>query len=458
MKRVIRRPNPETKSRAVIDSQPIQLTIEKAIYGGAGLAHAPADDTARGGKAIFIPMTLPGEVVEAEITAEKKQFANARLLRVLEPATGRVDPRCKHFGVCGGCDYQYADAKTQLAMKKNILRETLERAGLAKLQMHMPKIETHATDAWEYRNRVRMHTLLLEGRIRLGYTRANSNAVVPVEECPITAPLLLKAAKAVEKLAYEDRNIFNVLHVCSEVEFFCDAGESQLQVTLTNQEGARTVGLESFEARLCEHMPTLRSVAWRGYKSAAEVLYSLHGEEYNVPHGAFFQANRKLLPKLVECVTQGRSGRVAWDLYAGVGLFASVLAKQFTELVAVESAPGATAALRENLRGASAKCSVRHSDTLSFLRVTAAQKMATPDLMAPDLVVLDPPRTGLGAEVCTLLATIAPTEIVYVSCDPATMARDLASLISTGWHCDSLHLFDMFPQTSHIESVAVLKR
>jgi 23S rRNA (uracil1939-C5)-methyltransferase len=168
-----------------------------------------------------------------------------------------------------------------------------------------------------------------------------------------------------------------------------------------------------------------------------------------VPRGAFFQVNRFLLPDLLALVTANRTGALAWDLYAGVGLFARVLARSFVQVVAVEIAEPAASALASthlsNLRAVK-------SATLDFLRAAVLQRDR------PNLVVLDPPRSGAGPEVCALLARVAVPNLVYISCSPEALPRDLATLAASGYAISELHLFDLFPQTTHIETVAVLTR
>ena len=167
-------------------------------------------------------------------------------------------------------------------------------------------------------------------------------------------------------------------------------------------------------------------------------------------HGAFFQVNRWLVDGLVDEVTAGKKGGLAWDLFAGVGLFARKLTESFARVVAVESAPPATAALEENLRGTSGVCGASFHSRLSATRSEKAER--------PDLIVVDPPRTGLGAEVTALLAEVGATELVYVSCDPATLARDLRALVESGYSIESVTLADLFPQTFHLETVVHLRR
>ena len=169
---------------------------------------------------------------------------------------------------------------------------------------------------------------------------------------------------------------------------------------------------------------------------------------YRVDHGAFFQVNRWLVDGLVDRVTAGRRGALAWDLFAGVGLFARRLAENFAQVTAVESAPAAVGALAQNLEGTQGTCV--KAETLAFLKAHRTAK--------PDLIVVDPPRVGLGAETTSLLAEVGAPAIVYVSCDPATLARDLRALVGAGYELSSVALADLFPQTFHLESVVELRR
>ena len=218
---------------------------------------------------------------------------------------------------------------------------------------------------------------------------------------------------------------------------------------------------KEFAGALSEQIPALKGVefvaeerARQPPRSAAQwgegsIVYRAAGFDYRVDHGAFFQVNRWLVDGLVENVSSELSGALAWDLFAGVGLFARQLTASFGRVIAVESAPSAMAALKQNLNGTHATA-VR-AETLSFLR--SAQKDER-----PDLIVVDPPRTGLGAETTALLAQIETPALVYVSCDPATLARDLRALIAAGYAIEKLTLADLFPQTFHLETVARLRR
>ncbi|MHB1700567.1 MAG: class I SAM-dependent RNA methyltransferase [Acidobacteriaceae bacterium] len=515
-----------------------QLRIEKAVYGGAGLARlAPPEDQAAeqtlaaARKTVFVPFALPGELVEAKIVEDKGSFANASLARVLEPSPDRVSPLCPHFGVCGGCHYQHASYGEQLAMKANILRETLERARLRDLPpikaLHASALlESSAPEgAWAYRNRIRFHVASTGHDLALGYRKSASHEVVLVVDaatapsCPIATPLLLRAAKALVDAATESPTAFALLGGCAEVEMFCNADQAELQMALYQRESAadggasdgvafRAIcdllseaapqlvggglyapatqtsrGKKQPQAKIAGEAPTMahKQVAAWGIPT---LRYRAAGGVYRVARGAFFQVNRWLADDLVSLVAKGRSGALAWDLYAGVGLFSRVLMRGFKHVVAVETASPANKDLAFNLESAvSAEGAVGAergsrtavaATTLDFLqqqtgasnpekrqqghraRFQSAAKEVKRS--TPDLIVVDPPRAGLGREVCELLGRVAAPELIYVSCDPATLSRDLVALVESGYKIQQLHLVDMFPQTFHLETVAVLHR
>jgi 23S rRNA (uracil1939-C5)-methyltransferase len=268
------------------------------------------------------------------------------------------------------------------------------------------------------------------------------------------------AAQAVEEVARE----FAPALRPTELSLFCDAGESALLATVFVA-NPKKLRLAELALTLYKRIPALigvelvtedrpgqqqRTVAQWG---AATLTYHAAGFDYRVDHGAFFQVNRWLVDSLIERVVTGHQGKLAWDLFAGVGLFARQLTTNFACVVAVESASSATPALAANLKD-TAGIPVK-SETLAFLRTHATHHPK--DASAPDLIVVDPPRTGLGAETCALLAGIVAPALIYVSCDPATLARDLRSLIASGYQIQSITLADLFPQTFHLETVVQLR-
>jgi 23S rRNA (uracil1939-C5)-methyltransferase len=412
----------------------MKLRIEKAIYGGDGLARIP------GGKTVFVPGTLPGELVEATIATDRRSFATGKLDAVLEPSAERVAPECEYFPRCGGCQYQHTNPAFQLQMKLDILKETLGRA-------HVPvpnEIATLAGSPWGYRNRVRLHV----AGPRLGYRQRGSHKLLPVTHCPIAAPVLEQAIAVVERIA-------GLEALCDEIEFFTNGEQDQLLISLWPgpRQRAHEQALEVFAERVQVQLPALIGVGLftqqnMKYWGQRSLTYTVGGIPYQISLGSFFQVNRFLLPELLQLVVKNRSGRMAWDLYAGAGLFARAL--EFETVTAVESEGFSSDDLKKNLE--SRPHQVVRSSTLDFLRSQSSAQAK------PDLIVVDPPRAGLGKEICGHLSRFAAPNIIYVSCDPATLARDLQTLLESGYFIETIQLVDMFPQTFHLETVTVLVR
>jgi 23S rRNA (uracil1939-C5)-methyltransferase len=432
----------------------VKLRIEKAVYGGSGLARVPADGPPEiAGKAVFVPQALPGELVDAAIATERRGYVTASLNSVLESSPARIAPGCEYYGRCGGCHYQHVTYADQLAIKRAILIESLERAHVAP----PAEIRIRSADPWRYRNRVRLHVTVGSPR-SLSYREGSSHRDLPVTHCPVAAPLLQQAIGVVNLLLQQQPDFAQLLN---EVEFFTNADESALLVSLFTQQRKLPERLPAlFADALGRELPQLagirafsldrktRRTQASGSWGDPRLIYEVGALSYRVSAGAFFQVNRHLIPVLLQEVASGRKGKLAWDLYSGVGLFAQALAESFEQIIAVESSPASSGDLGYNLRGPGHKRIAQ--DTSRFLR--------SPQSRHPDLVVVDPPRAGLGAEVCRLLAAAAPRQIVYVSCDPATLSRDLHALQPSGYRPVALTLIDLFPQTFHLETVATLER
>ena len=437
MKR-IRKPPPKN----VKPTRSILVEIEKPIYGGAFLARVE-------GKAMFVPLTLSGEQAQVRIVEEKRGYATGEPEEIVTTSPDRVAPGCRHFGVCGGCNYQHASYAAQLVFKQEILRETLQRGGV-----NAPEtIDVLAGHEWQYRNRIRLG---FDAAGRVGYRARRSHDLVPISECPIASPLLVRAALSAAEILREEKTGVRP----TEVSLFCNAEETELLASIFVRDAAPR-GFDRFFAEWKKRIPTLvgaeliaeadapQSAGAAAQLGEASLTYRAAGIDYRVDHRAFFQVNRWLVDALLDRVTAGRRGRLAWDLFAGVGLFSRRLAEGFDHVVAVESAPTAAKALAHNLHGVAATCVT--TETLAFL--SAQDKTGR-----PDLIVVDPPRTGLGAETTALLVAVGAPAIVYVSCDPATLARDLRAMINSGYVLSSVTLADLFPQTFHLESVVELRR
>ncbi len=432
-------------------SESSRLRVERPLYGGDFTTSDPR---------IALPFVLSEETVEVS--------PDGQLLQVLKAGVERVTPRCPHFGACGGCQYQMAVDPEQLALKREILYTELQNAGIA---WH-DEISTHNAQPYGYRNRIRVRIQRIAGALHFGYNIRATTDFLPVATCPISAPILVETVEALIALAGADRDAAHWLDATAEVELFVNDDLSRIQVTLFSAprtkapQGSFMRMISALQLRVPQVVgaaaaafdprtgPTGRILAEHG---ATGLNYKVHvgngqTETYWVSRGSFFQVNRFLIGKLVQLVRDGRSGAIAWDLFAGVGLFSRVLAKNFAQVTAVESNPSAAKDLGAALKKLGPQHRAVLQTTLDFLREAITQRER------PDLIVLDPPRAGAGLEACALLGRIAAPRIVYVSCDPVMLARDLAALETSGYRMAAVHLVDLFPQTFHIETVVMLSR
>ena len=429
----------------------MQLKIEKLVYGGDGLGRLPADQHGPG-KTVFVPFVLEGETVEAEVTEQKAGFSRARLSSVTAPSAGRTQPECPYFQRCGGCQYQHTDYPNQLAIKAKVLRETLWRT--AKIELTCP-LELHRSPEWNYRNRTRLK-IQTAPEFALGYYKFKSHELLPIEQCPISSPLINRAIARIWSAGREGKIPGAVL----EVELFADAFDAALLVELYCRQGTPRREARDIAERFTAIFPGAKGVSIFAFPSAkalpelrlahlgsAEISYETKAFTYRVGAGAFFQANRFLVDELVELATKAASGKLALDLYAGVGLFSAVLSKSFRQVISVEASQTCFSDLRHN-------CGQKVKAVLA----TTEKYLSQPSGIHPDFVVADPPRGGLGETVVRSLARLEVPRVAYVSCDPSTLARDLGTFGGLGYRVAEAHLIDLFPQTFHIESVFHLTR
>jgi 23S rRNA (uracil1939-C5)-methyltransferase len=425
----------------------LNLNIEKLVYGGDGLSRLPPDDQGRS-KAVFVPFVLEGEGVESTVVENKPSFARAKLDSVLKPSPLRIQAPCPYFQRCGGCHYQHTSYEHQLEIKTAILKENLRR--IAKLEL-VNELVVHASPPWNYRNRARLKARTEPG-FSLGYYRFGAHELLPVEQCPISSPLLNRAISALWTLGRAGKFEPSV----QEIELFANAEDQKLFAEIYCTGAAEERAVEKFAMALPIVLPEVAGVTAFALPQAesperkriaaagkAELTYVTKLAKFKVSAGSFFQVNRHLIDALVEIVTAGRSGKQALDFYAGVGLFSSVLAGSFAEVTAVESSQTSHADLRYN---SPPNVKVIRALTEQYLGIAGRR-------LQPDLVVVDPPRSGLGARVLNALSGLKSPRLTYVSCDPATLARDLAGLLKAGYRIEEAHLIDLFPQTYHIESV-----
>lgn len=423
------------------------LTIEKLVYGGDGLARRPD-------KTIFIPFVLEGEQVDAQIIEERPGFARAQLTEIVSGSPRRVDPPCPYFGRCGGCHYQHTNYEHQLEIKSAILRETLRRIG--KLDWS-GDINVHPSPPWNYRNRTRMR-IMRHPEFSLAYFRSGSHEPLAIAECPISSPLINRAIAAINAIGDAPPEL-------NEIEFFADVIEQDLMLELYCEGSLPpSASCARFSDALRLALPEIvciaASVESNQHERDSSVLsqrksrilfgdeflnYRTAGGLYRVSPGSFFQTNRFMTDDLVQSATANTNGKLALDLYAGVGLFTIPLSRTFAQVIAVESSPASIINLRENA-----------PQNVTEYGEPVERFLAQSQRLRPDFVIVDPPRAGLGERVARQLAALAAPRITYVSCDPSTLARDLRVLTASQYVIEQIHLVDLFPQTYHLETVVCL--
>lgn len=347
------------------------------------------------GKVIFIPGAIPGERILVELTEEKGDFSRARIVDILEPSKERITPKCPFYGRCGGCDFQFIDNATQVAYKEMIAQENLERIGKIDLSQ-IEFLGSVVKSEWGYRNRVRFHTQ----DNKVGFLGRQSNKLVPIDHCLVLSDQLnLYLGERRKEVLKQKSGSVNAL-----------AGKSE--VTFTRRPVALTVGDKTL------------------YCDAK----------------AFFQSNHYILPELVAYVKEMVRGERILDLYSGVGTFATFLEGEGRQIIAVERDRRCLELAKRNLR------------ETQFVPLPLEMWVKRENLPQVDTIVVDPPREGLEREVLNILTTLGAERIVYVSCDSVTLSRDLRLFATKGYQVTSIKMFDMYPQTSHVECVALLSR
>src|SRR3984893_6821681 len=445
-------------------SDELLLLIDKLVYGGDGLTHA-------GGNTVFVPYVLPGEGVRAATKTKKKKLIWTKLVEVTSPSTERITPSCPHFQICGGCHYQHIPAIAQTRLKIEILRETLSRLGGVQWT---GEIVPHTGQPYSYRKRAEW-AVRSGMRRALGYFLPESSMILPIDTCPILSPRLLETFTLLQEIARGGKLPVGIL----EIEAFTDSADEK--VALNVEFDKFPAPAEETAGLFRKELPRLESLLLLDQKKdrfeltgPGFLVHEVSGFMYQVSHLSFFQVNRFLTEGLLKAVTDGAKGDLALDLYAGVGFFTLPLAQTFERVVSVDANLAATRDLFANAKNASVEVVSHNEHAEEFLKKTAER---------PDFVVLDPPRSGLGTAAAAALASLGAAEIVYLSCDPSTLARDLVVLtgsqrksretlseVSVGaggnsssgitnlYEITEMAMFDLFPQTFHIETLVRLRR
>ncbi len=386
-------------------TEPTYLTvrIESLVFGGAGLAHGPD------GRVVFVSFAAPGELVEALVEREYPDYLQAVVSRVIEPSPDRVEAPCPVFGQCGGCQLQHMNYPAQLAAKEAVVREQLRRIG--RLDDSVVRPISGAADPWGYRNHLRFSTGKKYGDV--GYIGRKGYGLLKVEACPIADPWV---SELLPKLQGHG------------------AGLHQIQV----RHSAQTETFLIIPAIPGLDVPT-------GQKAYAE---ELGGRRFDVSASAFFQVNHAQAEQMLRLVGEAlpERGELLIDGFAGVGTFAVLFADRFARVLAIEESNSAAKDSERNL-----------SQAPNVEMLVGKVEDVLPELdVRPDAIILDPPRPGCAPAILRAILEFQPATVVYVSCNPATLARDLRALVNGGYQLDWVTPLDMFPQTGHIECVSKL--
>lgn len=410
---------------------PVVARIEGFTHGGEGVARVD-------GKAVFVPGALPGERVQLRVTEDRTRWARAQLLEVLVPAPGRVTPPCPHATDCGGCDLQHAAPGAQRELKTRVVREQLTRLG----RVEDPPVAPCRAVGPDlgYRTHAQLHAAP-DGR--LGYYRAGTHDVVPVAVCPVLTP----AAQGVRAAIGDATGAASVA-----VRGHDRTGATAAVLT----PGPGPLELPAGEDGLVLAQPSGKALPIRGDGSLTERVGAF---TYRFDTSSFFQVSPDGAEALVTEVLAAAGaidGALVWDLYAGVGLLSLPLAAAGAEVVAVEGHAPAAAWCGVNARTAELDVRVETADVREFVAAVARGRRR--ELDPPEVVVLDPPRTGAGREAIADLDRLAPAAIVYVACDVAALARDTRQLTEAGYRLTAVQPLDLFPMTHHVEVVARFTR
>lgn len=384
----------------------LEVEIERILPGGVGLAH---DD----GQTIFVSLAAPGDAVRIQIDRTRGNVAFASIIEIIRPSPARVEPPCPYFGRCGGCDFQQLNYQAQLKAKVEIIRDCLHRIAHVELPA---EIEIHPSpNQWHYRPRANWQ--VDPETKELGYFEGGSRRVCDVAECAVLVPAL--------QATLED---------------------------LRAQLGSDTfpAGVRNIEAVVGDEGVSL-APGWVGFQTK-NVSRKIGDYTYRFSADTFFQINQELLVPLIANAIGDAHGTVAIDLYCGAGLFTVPLAVRFEKVIGVESNPLAAKFALRNLQSAKLSNARIHTAPVGvWLNDQPAESAPV------DLVLLDPPRAGAETTVIRGILALQPRHISYVSCDPATLARDLKKLLVSGYSLESVTAFDMFPQTHHVETVVHLR-
>lgn len=398
------------------------------------------------GKVVFVPGALPGEDVELMIGDEKKNYLRGRLDSIIEPAPERVNPPCPYFSQCGGCHYQHASYDLQVDLKTRVVEQTLQRVGGIDADI-LPCVP--AVRPWRYRNKVTWHGAYVDGHWRFGYYHGESKDIIDIDNCLLVSDAMQDAGLAVNR-ALKELNPRMPLEVT--VRESTSSGALMAIIAGIEREAALEIlpCVEELTASLYlfnEKGVECLKVSSRGFEE------TIGGTRFGLSPLSFFQVNTEQAEKLVNLVQENlnlQGGEQVLDAYCGVGTLALSLASQVKRVVGVESYLTAVEDAKKNAR--------RNGLSNSRFLAGAAEQVLPSLSQRFDAVILDPPRAGCQLQVIKAVERMKIPKVVYVSCEPSTLARDLSRFQQAGYHVEKVQPLDMFPQTYHVETVVVLYR
>lgn len=424
--------------------------IESLAHGGDGVTRL--DD----GRTAFVPGSCPGDVVTLEITEDHGRWVRARITEILEPSADRVDPPCPYVGLCGGCQWQHVSYSRQLVEKRRGLVDALTRIG------HLSTVDVADTipspAEYGYRNKIELAVTGSGNALKVGFVRAGSSEVVPVDECMLLTrgkPKMPKSLAGALRFLMTRGNT----HVVRAALRISSSGEVAVDVRTTPGPFPRALAARVLSEATGARTVTRTMIRDNGDTrdiAGVEVLAGpgswnerLGGDRYRISPPSFFQVNTGAATLLrgtaLDALGADGTMRIA-DLYAGAGTFTLPIARAAGEAVAVEASKHALSDLRHNLETADLDADIVPGDAA----------YALPDIGYVDAALIDPPRAGISDKAMRALIGARIPRIVYVSCDPATLARDVARLVQAGYAPGRFVPVDLFPQTFHLETVAVL--
>lgn len=421
----------------------IEVDVEKVVYGGDGLAR-------QGRRVLLIPGAAPGDRLRVKITCEKADYARAEIAEIIVASPDRRSAPCPYYGWCGGCQLQHLRYEAQLRAKVAMIKESLARiAGLP----WTDEIRIIPSEEFHYRLRAELKVDATGDRVRLGYYQPSSHILCEVDQCPLLSPALNQALSQLRCYPAEAFTGVRAIDLAqSEEGQVAVHPPLQCSPTATHPGESRAGSSGTFIEVASVSSPPATTTRHEPL-SSGELMWRVGGYIYGFDVRTFFQANRFLLSELLELVVAGEEGERALDLFCGVGFFTMPLADRFALVLGIDSDARAIEHARRNAqRNRLSRCRFEAASVDAWLLAHGHQ------MAEPDLVVLDPPRTGLTRKTVEALTRMRPRRITYVSCNPTTLARDLRLFLQRGYALASLTALDLFPQTFHVETVLRLRR